>query len=69
MKVPNGYFLVSDTGFSMWDSFKIQAPVKEGKYIPEDPHKQEEFLRFNCQLLSYRKSAEWGNHMLQGSFG
>ena len=72
MKVPNGYFLVSDTGFPHGTASiagKIQAPVKEGEYIPEDPYEQEEFLQFNHQLLSYRQSAEWGNRMLQGLFG
>jgi hypothetical protein len=72
MKVPNGYFLVADTGFPCGTASiagKIQAPVKEGEYIPEDPYEQEEFLWWNRQLLSYRQSAEWGNCMLQGSFG
>jgi hypothetical protein len=29
----------------------------------------ESILAFHRQLLSYRQTAEWGNHGLQGSFG
>ncbi|KAF8234793.1 hypothetical protein L208DRAFT_1393454 [Tricholoma matsutake] len=71
-KVPDSYFLVSHTGFPHGTALiagKIRAPVKEGEYISEDPYEQEEFLQFNRQLLSHRQSAEWGNCMLQGSFG
>lgn len=62
--VPDGFFLISAS-----IAGKIQAPVKAGERIPQDPYEQEQFLQFNRQLLSYRQTAEWGNRMLQGSFG
>jgi hypothetical protein len=70
--VPEGYFLVSDTAFPRGTASiagKIRAPVKAGERVPQDPYEQEQFLRVNRQLLSYRQTAEWGNRMLQGSFG
>ncbi|KAF8218634.1 hypothetical protein L208DRAFT_1349217, partial [Tricholoma matsutake] len=71
-KVPEGFFLVSDTAFPCGTASiagKIRAPIKEGQRLPEDPYELEEFLRVNCQLLSYRQTAGCGMWMMQGSFG
>jgi hypothetical protein len=72
MKVPEGYFLVSDTAFPRgMDSIagKIHTPLKRGDRIPDDPVACQHLFTVNRQLLSYRQTAEWGMHTLQGSFG
>jgi hypothetical protein len=67
-----GFFLVADTAFP-WGTTsidgKIKVPVKSGQWLPSDADELTELLGFNCQLLSYRQTAEWGMHSLQGSFG
>ncbi|KAF8584782.1 hypothetical protein K439DRAFT_1646845 [Ramaria rubella] len=59
----DGYYLVADTAFPRG------TPVKSGQRLPSDPDEREELLCFNHELLSYRQTAEWGMHALQGSFG
>jgi hypothetical protein len=48
---------------------KICAPIKTGQRLQGTEHEIEERLAFDCQLLSYRQTAEWGMRGLQGSFG
>jgi hypothetical protein len=48
---------------------KIRAPIKTGQHLRGTEHEIEEWLAFDCQLLSYRQTAEWGMRGLQGSFG
>ncbi len=72
VQVPDGYFLVADTAFLRGTASiagKICAAMKGGERIPAEQHAQEEFLRFDWQLLSYQQTAEWGMQMMQGSFG
>ncbi|EEB96493.1 hypothetical protein MPER_04363, partial [Moniliophthora perniciosa FA553] len=71
-RFPPGYYVVADTAFPRGPvsiKGKIKAPLKGGERIPADRAKQEQLLRFNRQLLSYRQSAEWGMRIMQGSFG
>ncbi|KAK7680230.1 hypothetical protein QCA50_016739 [Cerrena zonata] len=48
---------------------KICAPIKSGQCLPSDPIEQAEFIAFDCQLLLYCQTAEWGMWALQGAFG
>lgn len=71
-RVPDDFFLVSDTAFPRGMQSiegKIRAPLKTGERVPSDPILLQHLLAFNRQLLSYRQTAEWGMRMLQGSFG
>ena len=71
-KIPDGFYLVSDTAFPRGDasiSGKIKAPLKSGQRIPTNAVAQQHTLLVNRQLLSYRQTAEWGMRMIQGSFG
>jgi len=71
-KVPDNYNLVVDSAFPQGTSLidgKIQAPIKGNTVVPSDPHELKKLLDFNCQLLSYHQTAEWGMHTMQGSFG
>ena len=71
-RVPHNYFLVSDTAFphsTQSIEGKIHAPLKTGKWVPNDPILLQHLLTFNWQLLSYCQTAEWGMCMLQGSLG
>jgi len=43
--------------------------MKDGTRLPADPTARDRALAFDRQLLSFRQTAEWGNHTLQGSFG
>ena len=68
----NGFYLVADTAFPCGGNnlgIKIQAPIKSGQTIPGPGEERERVLRFNNEPLSYRQTAEWGMHALQGSFG
>jgi hypothetical protein len=70
-KVPEGYFLVADTAFPRGpDSIagKVSAPLS-GDRVPGDPVERQDLPAYNCQLLSYRQTAEWVIHTLQGAFG
>ncbi|KAE9382716.1 hypothetical protein BT96DRAFT_930189 [Gymnopus androsaceus JB14] len=48
---------------------KIHAPMKGGERIPADLVQQEQIMRRNCELLSFRQTVEWGMHIVQGLFG
>lgn len=43
--------------------------MKDGTRLPNDPEERDYLMRFDRQLLSFRQTAEWGMHALQGSFG
>ncbi|KAF9566075.1 hypothetical protein CPC08DRAFT_740771 [Agrocybe pediades] len=69
---PEGYYLVTDTAFPRGTdqiAGRIQAPMKSGTRLPEDPGERSEVMARDRQLLSYRQTAEWGMRGLQGSFG
>lgn len=69
---PEGYYLVCDTAFSENDNdvhSGIKTPLKDGDRVPEDPVLQEQVMKFNRALLSYRQTAEWGMRQVQGAFG
>lgn len=63
---------MADTGFPRGTASIagiIRAPLKGGKFVPQDPLARDALLRFNRQLLSYCQTAEWGMQTIQGSFG
>ena len=71
-RTPDGYYLVANMAFPQGTSQiegHIQAPIKAGQWIPGTPSEVAEKLTFNCELLSYCQTAEWGMCALQGSFG
>ncbi|KAJ7135052.1 hypothetical protein C8R43DRAFT_1089604 [Mycena crocata] len=49
--------------------FSPKAPIKSGQKITGTAEEIGGRLAFDCQLLLYRQTAEWGMHGLQGSFG
>jgi hypothetical protein len=66
-KVPDGFYLVSDTAFpcgSQSIAGKIRAPLKSGERVPADPAARQHLLAVDWQLLLYRQTAEWGMRML-----
>ena len=71
-RTPDGYYLVTDTAFPHGTNQiagRIKAPMKDGTRLPVNEEDQNHLLQYNCQLLSYQQTAEWGMHTLQGSFG
>jgi DDE superfamily endonuclease len=71
-QTPQGFYLVADTAFPRGTASingRIKAPLKAGQAIHGTTAEITEAVRFNRELLSYRQTAEWGNHGLQGSFG
>ncbi len=69
---PEGYYLVSDTAFPRGTrsiAGRIQAPLKSGQRLPQDPIEREKLLSYDHKLLSYRQTAKWGMRQLQGGFG
>lgn len=70
-RTPDGFYLVCDTAFPrgmQQVSGHLKAPLKDGDTAPSNPTLQTQVLAFNCQLLSYRQSTEWGMKQIQGSF-
>jgi hypothetical protein len=70
-KVPDGFYLVVDSGFPKGTgevAGKIVGPLKAGERVPSDKVERATVIEFNQQLLSYRQTAEWGMRTLQGSF-
>jgi len=66
------FYLVADMAFPHGTNQiarQIQAPLKSGQCIPGTKEEVQAALDFNCQLLSYRQTAEWENWSLQGFFG
>jgi hypothetical protein len=47
----------------------IKVPMKDGARLPVDHAEHENVMRHDRQLLSFRQTAEWGMHTMQGSFG
>lgn len=43
--------------------------MKSSTRLPANPAEREKIMAFDCQLLSYCQTAEWGMRTLQGSFG
>jgi hypothetical protein len=43
--------------------------MKDGTRLPVDEEEKNHLLQYDCQLLSYQQTAEWGMHTMQGSFG
>ena len=71
-KLPVGYYLVSDTAFPQGASRcpgKIRTPLQAGSNLLDNPDELSHVLTFNCQLLSFWQSVEWGMRSLQGAFG
>jgi hypothetical protein len=69
---PDGYYLVTDTAFSRGTNQiagRIRASMKDGTRLPVNEEERNHLLQYDCQLLSYRQTAEWGMHTMQGSFG
>ncbi|KAI0367323.1 hypothetical protein BV20DRAFT_1000852 [Pilatotrama ljubarskyi] len=71
-KTPDGYFLVADTAFPQGARSiegRIQAPLKSGCRLPQDPVERDALLARNRQLVSYRQTAEWGVRQVRAGFG
>ncbi|KAJ7147905.1 hypothetical protein C8R43DRAFT_1088467 [Mycena crocata] len=71
-RTPADFYLVADTAFprgAKQIEGRIKAPIKSGQKIIGTAEEIEGRLAFDRQLLSYRQTAEWGMHGLQGSFG
>ena len=48
---------------------RIKAPMKDGTRLPVDQTERKNIMQYDRQLLSFRQTAEWGMHTMQGSFG
>src|SRR5882672_1139809 len=71
-RTPDGSYLVADTAFPRGTARvdkKLKAPLKQGDILPRSLLHCTEHLALDCQLLSYRQTAEWGMRALQGGFG
>ena len=69
---PDGFYLVADTAFPSRMAHvdkKLKAPLKQGNVLPQSLLHCTECLALDCQLLSYRQTAEWGMQAFQGGFG
>ena len=72
LRTPDGYYLVTDTAFPRGSdqiAGRIKAPMKDGTRLPVDHAECENVMQLDRQLLSFRQTAEWGMHTMQGSFG
>lgn len=72
MQTPEGYYLVTDTAFPHGTdqiAGRIKAPMKDGTRLPVNRAERENVMQYDRQLLSFRQTAEWGMHTMQGSFG
>ncbi|KIY42825.1 hypothetical protein FISHEDRAFT_79106 [Fistulina hepatica ATCC 64428] len=70
LELPDGFYLVADMAFPRGaDSIKgkIRTAMKAGEHLPDDPAERETVLHIDRQLISFRQTAEWGMHILQGS--
>jgi DDE superfamily endonuclease len=71
-QTPDGYYLVTDTAFP-WGTAQIAgqicAPLKAGQRLCGSEEEIQEKMAYNCELLSFCQTAEWGNQHLQGTFG
>jgi hypothetical protein len=71
-QTPDGYYLVADTAFLKGTqdiASRIVSPLKSNNRISGTEDEIAEALQYNCELLSYHQTAEWGNRALQGAFG
>lgn len=71
-QTPPGYYIVADTAFPRGTQSiagRIQAPLKSGQRLPQDPQERDAALARDRQLLSYRQTAEWGMRQLRAGFG
>jgi DDE superfamily endonuclease len=70
-KTPDGFYLIADSAFPRGNhqiAGRIRAPIRAGDPLPSDENKRVNILAFDRQVLSYRQTAEWGNHTLQSAF-
>ena len=71
-KMPDRYYLVMDTAFLCGTdqiAGHIRAPMKDGTWLPVNEAEHSQLLQYDCQLLSFQQTAEWGMCTMQGSFG
>ena len=45
-----------------------KSPLKARDPLPSDKDERAKLLAFDRQVLSFRQTAEWGNHTLQSAF-
>ncbi|KAG2048889.1 hypothetical protein BDR06DRAFT_984583 [Suillus hirtellus] len=72
LDTPPGYYIVADTAFPHGTTSidgRICTPLKHGQVLCGSAAEIEEHMVFNCQLLSYCQTAEWGMRAIQGAFG
>ena len=71
-ETPDRYYLIADSAFlhgcTNIDG-RIRAPLTVCSCLPSDENSHARLLAFDRQVLSYRQTAEWGNHILQSTFG
>ncbi|KAG2343750.1 hypothetical protein BDR05DRAFT_975791 [Suillus weaverae] len=66
------YYVVADMAFLCGSNDiqgRIRAPLKQGQRVQGSLAEIDEHMVFNCELLSYQRTAEWGMCGLQGAFG
>ncbi|KAG2067553.1 hypothetical protein BDR04DRAFT_1212289 [Suillus decipiens] len=72
LHTPANYYIVADTAFPCGMSSIdecIHAPLKHGQILCGSAAEMVEQMAFNCELLSYHQTAEWGMQAIQGAFG
>ena len=71
-QTPDGFYLIADTAFPRGEERidgRIRVPLKARDPLPLDKNERVKRLAFDRQVLSFRQTAEWGNHTLQSAFG
>ena len=71
-QTPDGFFLIADSAFPRGHDRidgRIRVPITVKTRLPTDENERAKLLAFDRQVLSYRQTAEWGNHTLQSAFG
>jgi hypothetical protein len=69
---PPTYYIMADTAFLRGTNNihgRICVPLKQGQRLQGSVAEIDKCMAFNCELLSYWQTAEWGMHSLQGAFG
>ena len=70
--IPDNFYLVADSAFPRGAEAiaqRIKAPLRAGQCLEGTVQDINSRLAFDRQLLSFRQTAEWGNHCLKAAFG
>ena len=69
-KTPDGFYLIADTAFPRGAADiegRIVTPMKSGQRFTGTQAEVKEKYSFDCEVVSYRQTAEWGMQSIQGS--